>query len=932
VIDEQGNLTLPEQFMQAELPVTYVRLQIEVKRATVSTEAEAEIFNALYTFFSRYYDQGDFVTKRRYSRTHKYAIPYNGEEVLLHWANRDQYYVKTADTLTDYAFVIASHGGYRVRFKLAAADTEQGNVKGDKRYFFPVAEDIAHYDEDGRELTLFFEYRPLNDAEETTYGRARIQEKIIETTRGRLLDAVPDVTLRGLLATPPAGKEVSLLDLHLTRWTRKATSDYFIHKDLQGFLERELDFYLKNEIMRLDDLDTENAARAEQYLTRLVVIKRLARKIIAFLAQIEDFEKALFEKPKFVLSSEWCVTLDRVPEGSLPQVATNEAQWAEWECLFGVQKPEGGEPERLAFLAEHPTLTVDTALYNVAFKDALLADLSNREGGLDAQRDGLLIHGENFQALRLLQSAYLGKVKCIYIDPPYNTGSDEFVYKDKLQHSSWLAMMQDRLRLAREVLADDGVIFVSCDDNQQAQLKELMGVLFADENFVDNLVWQKKVSPSNDAKWFSSDHDYLMVYAKSKCVWRPKRLKRTKTQRGYYRNPDNDPRGDWNSVAYTCNKSRQERPNLYYPIVNPNTGEEVWPKETAVWAYSRELHAQHVEQNLLYWGKTGKARYPRFKKFLSDAGRVVPRSIWPYSEVGHTQEATSEFLAFFPQGGFPSPKPSRLLKRVIILSSDHRSSDTILDFFAGSGTTAHAVINLNREDGGERKYILVEQGGYFDTALKPRIQKVIYAADWKNGQPVEGSEGSSHAFQYIRLESYEDTLNNLDLDTEATPAVLFPPERDDYLLRYFLDHETRQSRLNVEKFATPFDYQLRVRRNGVEIRVGVDLVETANFLLGLTVQTRQVHEHQGRTYRAMFGTAGDQSVVVIWRDTAGLDLEAEAAFIRQLRLPKSAETSEVWEPDRVYVNGDSHVPNAQPIEAVFMNAMRGAATVRRGGN
>jgi adenine-specific DNA-methyltransferase len=940
-LDADGNIV--ETYAQIPLALRYVQKQEEIKRATVSAEAEAEIFNALYTFFSRYYDQGDFVTKRRYSRTHKYAIPYKGEEVLLYWANRDQYYVKTADTLTDYAFVITSHDGYRVRFKLAAADTEQGNVKGDQRYFLPVTESdlrglgdlggLAQYDEAGRELTLFFEYRPLADDESATYSKTRIQEKIITAERGRLLDAVPDVTLRGLLATPPAGKEVPLLDLHLTRWTRKATSDYFIHKDLQGFLERELDFYLKNEVMRLDDLDTENATRAEQYLTRLVVIKRLARKIIAFLAQIEDFEKALFEKLKFVLSSEWCVTLDRVPEDLLPQVVANDAQWVEWERLFGVRKPLG-QDAILSYLAEHPTLTVDTALYDVAFKDALLAALSVRDGGLEAQRDGLLIHGENFQALTLLQAAYLGKVKCIYIDPPYNTGSDEFVYKDKLQHSSWLAMMQDRLRLAREVLAEDGVIFVSCDDNQQAQLKELMGGLFADENFVDNLVWQKKVSPSNDAKWFSSDHDYLMVYARSKSVWRPKRLKRTKTQRGYYRNPDNDPRGDWNSVAYTCNKSRQERPNLYYPIVNPNTGEEVWPKETAVWAYSRELHAQHVEQNLLYWGKTGKARYPRFKKFLSDAGRVVPRSIWPYSEVGHTQEATSEFLAFFPQGGFPSPKPSRLLKRVIILSSDDRSGDTILDFFAGSGTTAHAVISLNQDDSGERKYILVEQGGYFDTVLKPRIQKVVYAAEWKDGQPMEGSEGSSHAFQYLRLESYEDTLDNLDLDTEAAPAGLFPPERDDYLLRYFLDHETRQSRLNVEFFATPFDYQLRVRRNGVETRVGVDLVETAKFLLGLTVQARRVYEHQGHTYRAVFGTTGDQSVVVIWRGTAGLDLEAEAAFVQTeiLRPPRSSETSEVWKPDRVYVNGDSHVPNAQPIEAVFMNAMRGAAAVRRGGS
>jgi len=486
-IDDEGNLSLLEQYMQAELPLAYKRVQEEIAQATVSAEAEAEIFNALYTFFSRYYDRGDFVTKRRYSRTQKYAIPYNGQEVLLHWANRDQYYVKTADVLTDYAFVIESHGGYRVRFKLAAADTEQGNVKGDKRYFFPVPSDfqspgdfgnLVRYDEGGRELTLFFEYRPLADDESTTYGRARIQEKIVAAERDRLLAAVPDVTLRGLLAASPAGKEVPLLDLHLVRWTRKATSDFFIHKDLRAFLERELDFYLKNEVMRLDDLDTENAVRAERYLTRLVVIKRLARKIIAFLAQIEDFQKSLFEKPKFVLASEWCVTLDRVSEGLLPQVAANEAQWAEWERLFGVQKPEGGEPELLAFLAEHPILTVDTAFYDTAFKDDLLAALSNGEGGLDGQRDGLLIHGENFQALTLLQPAYRGKVECVYIDPPFNAQSSEIVYKNSYKHSSWLSLIENRLSLSKGLLASNSVYIIAIDEVEQEKLGMLLTRVF----------------------------------------------------------------------------------------------------------------------------------------------------------------------------------------------------------------------------------------------------------------------------------------------------------------------------------------------------------------------------------------------------------------------------------------------------------------------
>jgi len=924
VIDEQGNLTLPEQFMQAELPVTYVRLQTEVKRATVSAEAEAEIFNALYTFFSRYYDQGDFVTKRRYSRTHKYAIPYNGEEVLLHWANRDQYYVKTADVLTDYAFRVDSHGGYRVRFKLAVADTEQGNVKGDKRYFFPTAEGVpSEYDEDGHELTLFFEYRPLNDAEETTYGRARIQEKIIEATR---------VRTRTISAAPSRAGPRPIGALGID----------FIHKDLQGFLERELDFYLKNEVMRLDDLDTENAARAEQYLTKLVVIKRLARKIIAFLAQIEDFEKALFEKPKFVLSSEWCVTLDRAPEGLSPQVAANDAQWAEWERLFGVRKPVG-QDGILSYLAEHPTLTVDTALYDVAFKDTLLAALSERDGGLEAQRDGLLVHSENFQALNLLLPRYREQVRCVHIDPPYNTQTSGFLYKNSYQHSSWLAMMENRIKAGIDMMSPDGSYLCHIDENEYEHL-QLLFERFSVPN-AGTIVWDKR-NPMNAGRGIATQHEYVIwrsrqqtpIYLRNENILSILRAAAAivekygcvskEAQREYvdwingnsklsggekaYRFLDEQGRV-YQSVSLRAPEPRTD-PKFHKPLIHPVTRKSC-PVPPNGFSRTPETLQNMVDRGEIIFGQD-ESTQPRQKRLLTEKSR---RQIPSLLQDGRKGKADVSRLGL----DFPYCHPVSLYEELVGAAAQS-PSDIVLDFFAGSGTTAHAVINLNREDGGERKYILVEIGGYFDTVLKPRIQKVIYVADWKNGQPVEGSAGSSHAFQYIRLESYEDTLDNLDLDTEAAPAGLFPPERDDYLLRYFLDHETRRSRLNVESFATPFDYQLRVRRDGVETRVGVDLVETANFLLGLTVQARRAYEHQGRTYRAVFGTTGDQSVVVIWRDTAGLDLEAEAAFIQKEILTQTSPL--------LAVNGDSHVPNAQPIEAVFMNAMRGAATVRRGGN
>lgn len=386
--------------------------------------------------------------------------------------------------------------------------------------------------------------------------------------------------------------------------------------------------------------------------------------------------------------------------------------------------------------------------------------------------ENIFIEGENLEVLKVLQKSYYGKVKMIYIDPPYNTGSDSFIYPDKFSetkeeylkrigdkddegfmmkeglfrknnkengqfHSNWLNMMLPRLFLARNLLKDDGVIFVSIDDNEQANLKILMDEIFGEENFVAELVWKKRVSPANDSQWFSSDHEYILVYAKNKLKWFPIRLKRNDKQNSYYTNPDNDPRGDWNSAAYTCNKSKDERPNLYYPIKNPFTGEEIYPKETAVWAYSKETHLEHVNQNILYWGSDGKSKSPRKKQFLTEAKSVVPRSFLESSEVGSTQSATIDFLKFFSHNYFNYTKPVSLIKRFIELSCS--DNDIILDFFAGSGTTGQAVMEINEEYEENRKYICVqlpektdEKSEAFKTGYKTisdiskaRIEKVI---------------------------------------------------------------------------------------------------------------------------------------------------------------------------------------------------------------
>ncbi len=350
--------------------------------------------------------------------------------------------------------------------------------------------------------------------------------------------------------------------------------------------------------------------------------------------------------------------------------------------------------------------------------------------------ENLFIEGDNLDALKLLQESYLGKVKMIYIDPPYNTGKD-FVYHDNFKasteqydedteyhdedgninfkknektngryHSDWLSMMYPRLKLARNLLSEDGVIFISIDDNEQANLKKLCDEVFGEDNFVAELVWQNRVSPANDAKWFSGDHEYVLVYARMKDEWHPNRLERTEKQNSYYTNPDNDPRGPWNSAAYTCNKNSDERPNLYYPIINPNTNEEIWPRKTAVWAYSKETHAENVKNGLLYWGVDGKSKSPRKKQYLTDAKKVVPRSVLNYSDVGSTQSSTIDFLKLFDANYFQYTKPASLISRLV--QHGTQEGDTILDFFSGSATTAHAVMQLNVEDGGNRKWIMVQ--------------------------------------------------------------------------------------------------------------------------------------------------------------------------------------------------------------------------------
>ncbi|MDR1190402.1 MAG: site-specific DNA-methyltransferase [Verrucomicrobiales bacterium] len=328
--------------------------------------------------------------------------------------------------------------------------------------------------------------------------------------------------------------------------------------------------------------------------------------------------------------------------------------------------------------------------------------------------NNLIIEGDNFDALRHLRMTYAGQVKCIYIDPPYNTGNRDFVYNDRFvdandawRHSTWVEFMWQRLTLAKDLLRQDGVIFVSIDDNEVASLRLLMNRVFGENNFVASCIWQKRYASSNDHKTIAPMHEYVLVYQMSD-LWRRNLLPRTADKDDMYR--FNDEKGIFRCSDYTCPKSAEERPNLYYPIIQPKTGKRIWPKKTRVWAYSEEEHFRNADNGLIYWGKDGNGKTPSFKRYkhmLRNADGVVPTTWWTFDDVGHNDTAKKEILTILAEDArsFSTPKPVALIERILRIATV--SGDLVLDFFAGSGTTAHAVLKLNAENQGQRRFILV---------------------------------------------------------------------------------------------------------------------------------------------------------------------------------------------------------------------------------
>jgi len=918
----------------------------KLRIAKTYQQIEADTYNHLCNFFSRYYDEGDFMSLRRYKGAggETYSIPYNGEEIKLHWANADQYYIKTTENYCSYVF-IPGDDKLRVRFEIAKADNEKDNIKeaNGKQRFFVLSKDFIA--EEKNQLIVRFEHRPLTEGEKKKHPQngIRRQASINKETGQRIfvkLEKTKGDWQRLLSASCPteADAERTLLDKHIAAYTTKNSFDYFIHKDLGGFLRRELDFYIKSEVISVDNLQLADDPEVfMRNMAQVKAVKNVGEKIIDFLAQLENFQKQLWLKKKFVLETQYCVTLDKVPESLYPAIAKNKAQRNEWVKLFAIDELKGArtdgptaysEPLKPEFLQENPYLVLDTRHFDQKFTDKLLAALSET-GAIEEQMNGLLVHGENFQGLRLLRERYRGQVKCIYIDPPYNTDSSSILYKNSYKHSSWLSLMENRLAEAKTLMPASGILCCAIDDEEVWRLRNLMQVMFARELGVAPV--RSTPAGRKSSGRFSPSHEYALFYGALNAI--PGVLNKTQKELERYPFSDEIGRFAWNNlIRHGSNDKREDAPQMFYPIyvglddsirvpkIEWDEGKQEYktlekPKadEVVVWPV-REQDGKKIEKNWHRgWERVmkepGEYRVRRngngdvsidFRIRMDE--EAMPKTWWSESKYSSANHGTKALKNVLPDSPFDFPKSVELVKDCLLASGANESDVNIVDFFAGSGTTGHAVINLNREDGGRRKFILMEVGKHFDDVLLPRMKKVAYSTKWKDGKPGDRN-GISQLFKYVCLESYEDTLDSLavksrkDLFTEEESKGI----AEDYQLRYALGEETAESASLVgQDFIDPFNYTLSVVRDGVRRDVNVDLAETFNFLLGLSLTSRR---QMDGVLTIMGTTRKGENCLIFWRNLNKMDASQLDEWFAKHRETFGNNLN------LIYVNGD-HTLNA----------------------
>lgn len=702
-----------------------------------------DIYNKLYTFFDSYLnDTGTPFFHDTPLYKNIYAKVYtNSKDTSLFYKTKDLYYVKS-DTL--YTSLTLSDENELAQIYFDTSEYRQ-NADNTKRKLIFKLDKIEQTSTD------------TQDSIPTIYIKVLSQKDLFPDLNAVFKENSNELS-EDFIKSLKAHK-IPLDEAHIKKlfasYKKQNEVDFFIHKNARAFLQEQFDLWFYHYLYK----DSEFQEWSVKSISHLQRIRNIALEIIGLIGDFEDELKAVWLKPKFAKKVNYVFSLDLILRHSvLSDKAQNtalldsicndkgfEKQIKEWQDLGLIDESFQAQniSEKILSDDKYQFLPLDTKHFSKEIKYKILSVFDDIESILN----GELIKADNFQALNSLMPKYQGNIDLIYIDPPYNTSNNDFVYMDKFNHASWLSMIANRLELAREFLKDSGSIFISIDDNEQARLKILCDSIFSEDNFISNVIWEKKFSPQNDAKYFSDNHDFIVSYAKNKEFWQPNLLIRTDEANARYKNPDNDPRGVWTSGDMSVKRMTEKD---IYEITLPS-GRTILPPQGRSWILSKEKFEEYLKDNRIYFN--GGDSVPRIKRFLSEVkDGITPLTIWKHKEVGHNQDAAKEILALFDDKIFDTPKPEKLLKRICEIASNQDS--IILDFFAGSGTTLAAAQKLGR------KWLGVEMGEHFYKVILPRLKKVI--GGFQSGISKECDYQGSGAFRYYELESYEEALKECE--------------------------------------------------------------------------------------------------------------------------------------------------------------------------
>ena len=860
--EQRDLLDQAERFPAFKSKVDEYRSLQEQLRASENVGTDRrEVLNRLYQFFSRHYQDGDFIVERRYGRDGSRYIRSTGEDTEFHWATEDMYYIKSGDTFTD--FTVRLSNGERIVFSVEPDDLQKTRAS-----LKPT--DKAHYEIDA-----------VTKAED---GRYIV---LLKYLKGAQSNKQKDDVVKAIQA------HINADEAELKRWLNhfvaRNQSDFFIHKRLGAALREDLDIFLKTEVLNVDQL-LKDSDLPRRLIRVGRIVREIGQQIIDFLAVLEDFQKSLWEKKKLVFTTRYVITLDRIATlagedwliAHLPQIiAAQRTEWKElglgdFASMDDCREVTQGDLATPSVERWLP-LPIDTRNLETSFR----FDLLSRVKEIDYELDGVLINSDNWQALNLVSQRYSGEVGCIYTDPPYNAPYSLVAYKNSYKHASWVALMEDRLAKAHALLEHDAAMFIAIDDWEYVRLMNLLRTKFGGHSHDTVVVNHHPQGSGGDN--ISRTHEYMICSTpKGSAI-----LHNTDTEEGHEERP-------FMRSGTGENNFRDKRHRSFYALLVNNAGKvvgaEKFPEKNES-CYPREDTEDGLRRVYPLGGDDKKVERVWRLSFASgkkaaEAGRlkISPRGA-VYQIIDRSTKRSPVFSnwtdkrynagtygsdiikdMFGSSEAFSYPKSINTVKDALVTALNSKPETYVLDFFGGSGTTPHAVLELNKErqasDFGRLKFIAFEVNRYFDPVIVNRVKKAGASINWSGGKSIS-LNGPGLFMRIQEIEQYEDTLENLALlETKAQAAMGF--EDLAFSIQYRLDREARRLFQSVDHFRSPFGYSIKCAQGGGEaVDRDVDLVESLIYLLGLDV-TRIYREDQGVV---VTGTdRRNRSVTVLFRE------------------------------------------------------------------